>query len=1042
MKTTPETDRRAPGLDPKNPAYERALRLEVAKVIERLADTLEELAPEAAAEAGLDGSLASPVFELHIDVPWDFTASHDYPAGRPNFRGTAESGDPQQRLEPIDFSEAPAASTREELTKKVSDLLKSGRGEALARFAALSTATHLTLELFGDRPEWEGLPVEIGEGGRRYALSVDFRDWLDRHLATTDKPIPFEKTTQKPPAPGLWAVSPEIRSKAVDAIVSGYVAGFGHAVPEDLPVGFGEPLVELLDSYLPDLPKPLWRFDGKEVIAAVQFGPCVLDGERERACFTIGASALVFDKQVESEGGGIGRGPTRDEIPAVVDALRELAKHYAPPGATIFGKPTPPMRRRPAPPSLLLDVRSRIDPETVKLATFAVQGTLPRSFRRARRWEDAEAERIDEILRQHGEAAFEKTAARPPLLTKNKSGPALTSREANLLTVSLGTRGGFVRADGDGEWFVRALRVGAGFVTISLSWYHSAEKLVSERREGWAKDIRSRLAEVGSQKRLAFDELTEEEKSKIERVLGHIGTLEDARLLLDAVLRRASATGARIVDFPAHELRLLLQCDGVDGRGNERIRRGFAALEHLSFKVEHKALKGAAAGRFQGRFVSWHGFFTGGSGAHSDGVFVVELAGVVPGVAALLDHSSRGKTTIGRGVAVAALESSARSPATPASIELLTGETADEKPRLRQRRKKGDRPARALSTNGPWRKTVICQTIEEERAFDFLETNLTTSLAPDVLSRGKKDRRLFATPEGLRVYDSTWCPLLPAGDWVGALGTHRRSPETGWKLAGRESFATKTGGRKPAGLIDQVGRAYPSGSAHAERRRSALATLDDFAAVAGRLGGVIVGVKGRGGIRSRPSSWDWISLEDARELTTKELVAVRWYPFLPADWQRRADELFEKRQAERVERGESDRHVFVTRNPSDYLAAAEAEGVRWRNRPGDVEDLETWPEDGRAARAPVVRPLGERLGEKIEEEGIKKGDVAKAFGVSPASLSRWLRPIGERDEKKGSGVPAALEALVERWIEGGPLPSADELEAVSSRHGKARKEPV
>jgi hypothetical protein len=274
------------------------------------------------------------------------------------------------------------------------------------------------------------------------------------------------------------------------------------------------------------------------------------------------------------------------------------------------------------------------------------------------------------------------------------------------------------------------------------------------------------------------------------------------------------------------------------------------------------------------------------------------------------------------------------------------------------------------------------------------------------------------------------------------LGTHRRSPETGWTLRGRETFSTTTGGRRPAGLIDQVGRPYPTGSAHNERRREALSTLDDFARVLGRLGGVLVGVNGRKGKRDTPAAWDWISLEEGRELAPKDLVAVRWYLFLPADWGRRADELVETRQAERVARGEGERHVFVTKSPNDYLAGAEADGIRWQHRPGDTEELETWPADGRERPAPDVRPLGDRLAEKIAASGLKKGDVAKAFAVSPASLSRWLRPLAARDEKKGSGVPAALSGLVERWVEGGNLPTAEELEAVSARHGKARKETV
>jgi hypothetical protein len=352
---------------------------------------------------------------------------------------------------------------------------------------------------------------------------------------------------------------------------------------------------------------------------------------------------------------------------------------------------------------------------------------------------------------------------------------------------------------------------------------------------------------------------------------------------------------------------------------------------------------------------------------------------------------------------------------------------------------RGERPARALSTVGPWRKRALCSTVEEERAFDFLESNLTTSLAPDVLGRSKRERIEGATTDGLRIYRRDWCPLLGPGDWVGVLGTHRRSPETGWTLSGRGSASTKTGGRKPAGLIDQVGRPYPSGGATAARLRGALQALDDFEAVLVKLGGVLVGVRGRRGARNRPASWDWISAAEGRELDVKDLVGVRWYPFLPADWVRRADEIVERAQAERVAAGEAERPVLVTRSPRDYLVAAEADGIRWQHPPGEIDELDVWPADGFERAAPDVRPLGQRLAEKIEASGMKKGDVARAFGISSASLTRWIRPLVARDEHKGSGVPQALSGLVERWIEGGDLPTAEELDAVSARHGKPRR---
>jgi hypothetical protein len=1034
-KTPPTSDDDRVGFAPTNPVYIRAIAAETARALDRLSEAYQSLADEGVS------CFLEPVFELHVSIPWDFTPQPAHPVGRPAYGEAISEIDSGSTLQPIDLSDLPsveAVGGREEGQRVIEGLLRDGRAEGVARFGALASASHLTLELVGDRPEWRNLPAEVDTHGRRYAIRMDLRGWLDRNI-----PHPESCGAEAAIAAGMeW----DYREKAVEMLAAGFVVGFGHAAPDDFPAFLGEPLLELLDAEIPELPKPLFTVGEKKALALVQFGPCVLDGEAERAVFTIGASVLVFDEDPATEGG---RAPTVDEIPAVVAALRDLARAYRPAGGTIFGtqpapEPAAPAVRRSKAPSLLLDVRARMDPETVKLSSFAVEGTLPRRWRKARRWEEAEAERVEELLRQHGDAAFEKTETRPALLTRRRGGVVLADRERTLLTTELGTRGGFIRSDPDGEWLVRALRVGAGFVTVGISWYQSAEKLISERREEWATTLRSRLAEgvVGGQRRLAFDDLSDDEKEKIERVLEHIGTLEDARRILDLVLRRAFATGAKVVDFPAHELRLLLECDGPDDRGNERIRRGLAALEHLSFKVVHKAIKGTPSARFQGRFVAAHYYFAAGDGARSDGVFVVELASPVPGVASLLGEASRGRTALGRATARAALESSARPEATERSLELLTGTKADEGPRLRQRRTKGDRPAKALSTLGPYRKRAVCRTIHEERAFDFVEGNLTTSLAPDLLGRRKRERKEAGTHDGLRVYTREWCPLLGDGEWVAALGTHRRSPEMGWTLAGRGTTSTKTGGGRPAGRIDHVGRPYPAGSAHVERRESALATLADFAAVLEPFGGVLAGVRDRRGRNRRPVEWAWVSLEEARELSTKELVAIRWYPFLPADWTRRGDELIEERQAARVARGEGERPVFVTRSPADYLAAAERDGVAWRHRPGAVEELETWPADGRERPAPDVRPLGDRLAERIEAAGIKKGDVAKAFGVSPASLSRWLRPLADRDEKKGSGVPAALAGLVERWVEGGPLPTAEELEAVSGRRGRSRESGV
>lgn len=1027
---------RGPGKDPE---VVRAVAGEAANALETLAKALEELFESQPGERFDSGEwLGVPTVEIYLHVPWDFSPNPDWPYGRPRLGAGPVARDSSFRWLHERAGISPSAAGEEAVVLRIVDesidaagLAAAGRVRLTDRWRLLSVLTHSALFLESRAEGWEETHRVYDSFGNRYAIPEELREWLDDRIG-----------------PGVSRAESDLhpdRMAAVDMIASGYLLGYGVFLPRPVPVGIGEPLLDLLNRDVPDadqLVRPIFDFEGKPAVALVRFAPLWLNPGARQATFRVEVSLVVFDGPAAETK----RFPTRSEIPAVAVALRRLASSYRPVPVveeTILPADQPVVGFKPATPTavprakaetVLLDVRSRMDPETSRLGAFAVSGTLPRQWGKVCRLEEAVAEEIEKRLRSHGDSAFEKTDQRPKLLTRKRDGsPALTTAAEIELKVTLGSKGGFIVRDRDGEWLTRALRVGAGWVSVGVSWYGSVERLASDRREHWAADLKSQLDEAGGQRRLSFLALTDEQHRGVTRVLEQLGTLDDARTLLDAVLRRAFAEGVNIVDIPARELRLLLQCDGPGGRGNERIRRGFAALEQLAFKVRNQALKGLPNGTFQGRFVASHGYFEGGSGAHSDGIFVVELSSVVPGVTGLLNVAEKGGRNLDGDRATAML--TATGSATEGAIDLLSG----EKPRLRQRRKKGERPAKAISTAGPWRKKAICRSIHEERAFDFVEANLTTSGAADALQRSKKERFRSATPDNLRIYRRDWCPLLPDGEWVAAIGTHRRNPEAGWKLTGKAAPATGTGGQRPAGLIDFIGRAYPSGGAREERRRAETETLADFAAVLERLGGILVGVSGPGGARSKPSSWRWVSLAEALQLPPKELRGVRWFPFLPADWHRRADEIVEANQAERVARGEADRPVRVSRSPDEYLAAAEADGVQWQHKPGRVEPLVTWGDDGRPPAPPPARPLGERLEDRIAETGIRKGDLARAFGVSPATVSRWIRPLGERETMKGSGVPAALAGLVERWVGGGDLPSAEELEAVPSRNGKPRR---
>src|SRR6202023_3255886 len=85
-----------------------------------------------------------------------------------------------------------------------------------------------------------------------------------------------------------------------------------------------------------------------------------------------------------------------------------------------------------------------------------------------------------------------------------------------------------------------------------------------------------------------------------------------------------------------------------------------------------------------------------------------------------------------------------------------------------------------------------------------------------------------------RLFDETFCPFLPEGKFVAALGHFRRNPEAGFTLYGSASKAGKKSGAHVTGLVAVLGYLLPPGAAHNARR----------AVVVGYLGGVVVGKLG------------------------------------------------------------------------------------------------------------------------------------------------------------------------------------------------------
>jgi hypothetical protein len=135
-----------------------------------------------------------------------------------------------------------------------------------------------------------------------------------------------------------------------------------------------------------------------------------------------------------------------------------------------------------------------------------------------------------------------------------------------------------------------------------------------------------------------------------------------------------------------------------------------------------------------------------------------------------------------------------------------------------------------------------------------------------------------------RLFDRSFCPLLPAGlFFAAALGHFRRSPEAGFTLYGTASKAGKASGGHVDGLVAVLGYPLAPGRAHDERRGVVRQALEDLKAVAvDYLGGVVVGKLG---------ARDWLPLDQWTDLDEKTLCRkLKVFVFLPLDWnQRRRD---------------------------------------------------------------------------------------------------------------------------------------------------------
>jgi DNA-binding XRE family transcriptional regulator len=218
----------------------------------------------------------------------------------------------------------------------------------------------------------------------------------------------------------------------------------------------------------------------------------------------------------------------------------------------------------------------------------------------------------------------------------------------------------------------------------------------------------------------------------------------------------------------------------------------------------------------------------------------------------------------------------------------------------------------------------------------------------------------------------------------------------------------KSGGHVP-GLLAEMGYSLPPGAATVKRREIMRKALRDLQAVVEEaFGGIVAGKRGD----------NWVTLKAAENLPVDiVLKSISWFIFLPPEWRKKIPQVVEAYHAERLAKGETPYQVKVTED----RRLAEA-GESSRGLPGEAVGLDS-------------EALWIRLYSTRRERKISQATVGELFGVSQQIVAGWEKGLepGEDGKVRGKAIPADVVPLLLRWIENGPPPTEEELDALSVR---------
>jgi hypothetical protein len=884
--------------------------------------------------------------------------------------------------------------------------------EALAEHARAMLLRGLTHGII----QWRERATQGADQRPRYMIPEDVRDYLDRATETT---VDEHGVHGSPEAVALRACLVDELAKPFSigaTLIDLDVHGNPH---EPIPAHVVERLVRETKD-LPTIQATVSLDDGtKRTVAVVLvLNPLVIDIDEKRAFYPFFVG-LVFedigDKRHVHKWEPHIRAALWDELDrALHEEVEKIGAEQERHGVQ--------RRRRTETPST---------PATSTLQPTVREAPFPLAFRRTimdngvadmlgrlhairlpvKRWAtlptlaELEALEVRRLRAELGDEAEQKTADRGPLIhkrtRKGETVYVLSSEAVRELKVRHGLGKGYRDLDhktGE-EYLVRLFQLATrGYLEVGLSWERMAGPWVEE----WRKNLDTAAAREEENRRASlFESIDDEHREKVDRLLVRVNRLSDGWKVLELVLSELGASGSNPVRLPAVAMKNLLHLSETDPHAKDRIEAALESLRAISVRVRSF---GGESVRAYGSLVSWWEYHGAGAGSHAAGDYVVRVTPEAVGCLKVFESGTH-RLASGREVT----------------------NYAFGKPDENQ--KKG---LKGVGFVGFDSGRVFYNAAEdfssEERAFvAFLEKELTTNLdtARDWPKGRKKTQRppTAADARKPRVYLSDFCPLLePGRPYHGCLGHFRRNAEAGWTLAGARTRSTDSGGAHTEGLLGRLGFLPPPGKVSAERTRQIRRALEVMKGVAVDYLEGVVAAKDEGG--------RWLSLKDAAALPENELKRVRWFFFLPENWDTIRRQKWEDRQEERARKGLAAFAYKATDNP-DAAAAARL------LLQGQAHVVEANATTGETSGLVLVR---HRLRLARLDRGLSHRAVGRVFDVSEDRVQKWERgaePDPEDGRVRGSPIPVALVPLIVRWVEQGVEPTAKELaEARPGRRGR------